>query len=136
MRGELWQLSLLQAVSAQTAAAARAGLRADVTFNTNGLRLVVSGYAQKLPRFMVTLLRRTLRHQVPPADSTELAAARRAGLSALAGRGAKAATARDELAKATPEEVQSEIAQLWRSVRSAQLLLAGDVGLGAWAFTA
>ena len=38
---------------------------------------------------------------------------------------------RDELAKASPEEVQAEIAQLWRSVRSAQLLLAGDVSFGA-----
>ena len=54
-----------------------------------------------------------------------------AQLSAMTWGSSARQAARDELVKASPEEVQAEIAQLWRSVRSAQLLLAGDVSFGA-----
>ena len=56
-RGELWRLTLLQAL-APTAAAAAAGLKLDVSYNTRGLRLVVSGFSQKLPQFLLFVLRR------------------------------------------------------------------------------
>ncbi|KAL1507931.1 hypothetical protein AB1Y20_007535 [Prymnesium parvum] len=130
-RAELWRLTLLQALSPQTALAARAGLRADVSFNTEGLRLAVSGYAQKLPRFMVSLIRSTLRHQPPPAGSAELEAARRAAALTLRERGGKGSLGRDEILKARSYELQEELAQLWHDVKSAQLLFAGDLSLAA-----
>ena len=57
-RGELWRLTLLQALAPTAAAAAAAGLKLDVSYNGRGLRLVVSGYAQKLPQFLLFALRR------------------------------------------------------------------------------
>ena len=57
-RGELWRLTLLQALAPTAAAAAAAGLKLDVSYNARGLRIVVSGYAQKLPQFLLFALRR------------------------------------------------------------------------------
>ena len=51
-RAELWRMTLLQALSSSTAAAARAGLKVDVSFNARGVRLLVSGYAQRLPQMV------------------------------------------------------------------------------------
>ena len=57
-RGELWRLTLLQALAPTAAAAAAAGLKLDVSYNARGLRLVVSGFAQKLPQLLLFALRR------------------------------------------------------------------------------
>jgi len=124
-RGELWRLTLLQALAPTAAAAAAAGLKLDVSYNGRGLRLVVSGYAQKLPQFLLFALRRALRHTPPAAGSIEWIAARRVSLIAPLARSPGARAVRDELAIATPEEVQAEVLQLWRSVSGTQLLLAG-----------
>jgi len=51
-----------QALAPTAAAAAVAGLKLDVSYNVRGVRLVVSGYAQKVPRLLLLALRRTLRH--------------------------------------------------------------------------
>jgi hypothetical protein len=48
----------LQALSEQTSLAALGGLKCDVSFNVKGMRLVVSGYAQRLPKYTALLLRR------------------------------------------------------------------------------
>ena len=124
-RGELWRLTLLQALSEWTAPAAVAGLKCDVTFNTQGLRIVASGYAQKLPKFMALLLRRTLRHLPPPAASPALAAARRTAVLAAQADERSPPGRLDELRRASPEQLQQEMARLFGSVGSAKLLLAG-----------
>ena len=43
-RAELWRLTLLQSLADVSGPAARAGLKCDVSFNTGGMRLLVSGY--------------------------------------------------------------------------------------------
>ena len=124
---ELWRLTLLQAIAETSAAAARAGLKCEVSFNTKGMRLLVTGYAQKAPRLLILLLRRTLRHLPPPAASAELAASRRVALNAL---GRPGRPPRDEaslfvVARTTPEQMQQEITRLFGSITGASLLLAG-----------
>lgn len=57
--------------------------------------------------------------------SIEWSAAQRASLVAPLGRSPTARSVREELAIATPDEVQAEVLQLWRSVSGTQLLLAG-----------
>ena len=85
-----------------------------------GMRLLVSGFAQKLPRLFALLLRRTLRHLPPPAASAELAAARRAAISAASAsrsRGSLPAATIDELQRASPKALQAEAARFFGSVR-------------------
>lgn len=144
---ELWRLTLCQAAAREMVAAARAGLRSDVSFNARGVRLIVSGYGQRLPSLLIALLRRTVRHAAPAAGSAELAAARRVGLRGLERRGRVAGTSSGmgggrgdgstettraarahALSTATPELLSSEISALWASVSGAQLLLAGSLG--------
>jgi len=125
-RGELWRLSLLQAVAETAAQAAYAGLKLDVSFNARGVRLAASGYSQHVPRLLEQLLRAALRHAPPPASSAELAATRRAALAGLRGR-LQPAGLEAELRSASPAAIADEAARLWGSVRGAQLLLAGDI---------
>jgi len=130
IQGELWRLTLLQAVSQQAAAAARAGLKCDVTYNARGMRLLVSGYAQRAPHFLLLLLQQTLRHVPPSATSSELAAARRVGMAGL-GRAGKPARTLENLAdmsRTTPAQMQQEIERFFASMTGASLLLAGAVG--------
>ena len=133
-RGELWRLTLLQALSEQSAASNRGGLKCDVSFNTRGMRLIVSGFSQRLPKLMALLLRRTLRHLPPNSGTPELAAARRAALLAASKseRGGQAPPGRvAELQRCTPDDLQAEVTRLFRSVRGASLLLAGDLSVEA-----
>jgi secreted Zn-dependent insulinase-like peptidase len=116
----------------QTAAASLGGLRCELSYNRRGVRLTVSGYAEKLPRLLALVLRRTLRHQPRTLDAPQMTAARSAGLTALsAERESIAAAGRDEIAHATVEQIEAEAGRLWKSVDSAQLLL-----VGALSFTA
>ena len=124
-RGELWRLTLLQELSEYTAPAALAGLKCDVSFNAAGMRIVASGYAQKLPKYMALLLRRTLRHLPPTATSPALAAARRSAVFAAKADERSPPGRLDELRRASPEQLQQEMARLFGSVGSAKLLLAG-----------
>lgn len=133
-RAELWRLTLLQAFSEQSAASTRGGLKCDVSFNTRGMRIVVSGFSQRLPKLTALLLRRTLRHLPPGSGTQELAAARRAALLAagVRERGGQVPPGRVvELQRCTPDEMQAEITRLFRSVRGASLLLAGDLSVEA-----
>ena len=135
-RAELWRMTLLQALSSSTAAAARAGLKVDVSFNARGVRLLVSGYAQRLPQMVDLALRRTLRHAASEATAPELEAARRAAAASLGrkrdGPAARdAAAARDELARVKLIDVNQEIRELFGSVTGVQLLLAGAIDYAA-----
>lgn len=130
-RGELWRLTLLQALSEYTAPAALAGLKFDISFNAQGVRLLTSGYAQRLPKFMALILRRTLRHLPPPAASAELAAARRRALLAVENDRAAPPGREDELRRAGPEQLQQETTRLFRSMSGARLLLAGSLSAEA-----
>ena len=108
----------------------------DVSFNTRGMRLVASGYSQRVPRLFLLLLRRTLRHLPPNMGTPELAAARRAALRAATSRPARAMPAAPlgvtaELQRATPEQLNSEILRFFGSVRGASLLLSGDLSVDA-----
>ena len=97
----------------------------DVSFNAAGMRIVASGYAQKLPKYMALLLRRTLRHLPPTATSPALAAARRSAVFAAKADERSPPGRLDELRRASPEQLQQEMARLFGSVGSAKLLLAG-----------
>lgn len=130
-RAELWRLTLLQTLSETLSAASRAGLQADISYNTRGLRLLCSGYAPELPRLMSTLVRRTLRHTPPPAGSLELNAARQVAVQQASRRasrnalGQRAPVVEAELLRATPEQLQSEVTRLFQATQNASLLLAG-----------
>ena len=125
-RAELWRLTLLEALSETTGQAAVAGLKCDLSFNNRGIRLVVSGYSQRLPKYTALLLRRLLRHLPPAANSPQLAAARRVAVTAAQnGRGPSPPGRLSELKQATPEQLQAELSKLFSSVRGASLLLAG-----------
>ena len=131
-RAEMWRLSLLQEIAELTSLAAYGGLKCDVSFNTRGMRLIVSGYAQRLPKFMARLVRRTLRHEAQPASSPALAAVRRSAIAAAnAGQGISPPGKLDELRRATPKQMQGEINRLFGSVYGAQLLLAGALSRDA-----
>lgn len=142
-RAELWRLTLVQALAEQSALAARGGLKCDISFNRKGMRLVASGYSQRVPELMAQLLSRTLRHSPASLSALELAAARRAALSAArqarraGGGGGGGAVGGEmqsrltELQSCSAEQMQAEIGRLFRSARSASLLLAGDVSAKA-----
>ena len=120
----------------QHGGAARAGLKVDVSFNARGVRLLVSGYAQRLPQMVDLALRRTLRHAASEATAPELEAARRAAAASLGrkrdGPAARdAAAARDELARVKLIDVNQEIRELFGSVTGVQLLLAGAIDYAA-----
>ena len=57
-RAELWRLALVQALAAHSGAAAAVGLRSSISFNTRGLRLMVSGYGGRAPELLLLLLRK------------------------------------------------------------------------------
>ena len=131
IRAELWRLTLVQALAEPSSAAARAGLKCDVSFNDRGMRLLVTGYAQKLPRLMILILRKTLRHMPPPTTSAELAAARRVALSAL-GRPDRPPRTLDNLAdvaRTTPDQMQRELTTFFGSITGASLLIAGALSI-------
>jgi hypothetical protein len=131
IQAELWRLTLVHALAEPSSAAARAGLKCDVSFNDRGMRLLVTGYAQKLPRLMILVLRKTLRHVPPPAASAELAAARRVALSAL-GRPDRPPRTLDNLAdvaRTTPVQMQRELSTFFGSITGASLLIAGALSI-------
>ena len=131
IQAELWRLTLVHALAEPSSAAARAGLKCDVSFNDRGMRLLVTGYAQKLPRLMILVLRKTLRHVPPPAASAELAAARRVALSAL-GRPDRPPRTLDNLAdiaRTTPDQMQRELSTFFGSITGASLLIAGALSI-------
>jgi hypothetical protein len=74
--------------------------------------------------------RSVLRHVPPPAGSAELAAARQAALAAANRAGAPPGRL-NELQRATPEQMASEVARLFSSVRGTSLLLAGALSTEA-----
>merc|ERR1740123_613397 len=122
-RAELWRWTLLEALAEEAEGAARAGLRWDLSFNTRGLRLLVSGYAPRASLLFLDVLRRTLRHVPPLSGSVELAAARRA--ARLRGKGRATL---DELERAAPAELAAELERFFSSVTEASVLLAGTLG--------
>jgi hypothetical protein len=131
IQAEIWRLTLVHALAEPSSAAARAGLKCDVSFNDRGMRLLVTGYAQKLPRLMILVLRKTLRHVPPPAASAELAAARRVALSAL-GRPDRPPRTLDNLAdvaRTTPVQMQRELSTFFGSITGASLLIAGALSI-------
>ena len=134
-RAELWRLTLLQALAEQSALAARGGLKCDVSFNTRGMRLMVSGYSQRVPSLMALLLSRTLRHTAFALSASELGAARRMALMSAARQARPEARTLvgdppqgriSELQSCSAEQMQAEISRLFKTVTRASLLLAGD----------
>ena len=124
-QAELWRLTLLQSIAASTSSAARAGLKCDLSVNEKGVRLLCSGYAQRLPQLMTLLLQCTLHHRLVASDSPELAAARLAAMAPFdSGRQAPEGTTQ-ALLHSTPAEVDAAMGQMWGAVDGASLLLTG-----------
>jgi hypothetical protein len=132
IRGELWRITLLQDLAEPAAAAARAGLKCEISFNQRGMRLLVAGYGQQLPRFLLFALKKTMRHVPPPSRSAELEAARFVAKSALGQGGTRFPRTLKNLAivdRTTPTAMQREISGFFESVTGAGLLLTGAIGL-------
>ena len=128
-RAELWRMTLLQALSSSTAAAARAGLKVDVSFNARGVRLLVSGYAQRLPQMVDLALRRTLRHAASEATapgSRCVAPPPRHRAQARRPAARDTVAARDELARVKLIDVNQEIREPGARHRRPALLAAID----------
>ena len=121
----------LQALAAEGALAARAGLRWELSFNPQGARLAVSGPSGRMSRLLRGAVAALIDHD--PRNSTEAAwaAVRRAALTGV-GAGvppAEAAAATAALRGATAAEVAEEAARFLASLEAAQLLVAGPVGV-------
>ena len=132
-RGELWRLSVTQALAAEGALAARAGLRWELSFNPQGARLAISGRAGRLPRLLSSAVAALIDHDPRNATEAAWAATRRAALAGVptASSGvllAEAAATAAALRAATAAEVAEEATRFLASIETAQLLLAGPVG--------
>jgi hypothetical protein len=124
---ELWRITLLQALADRAAGATRAGLKYEISFNNKGMRLLVSGYGQQLPRFLLLVLQKTLRHVPPPSQSPEFRAALRVAKYSLGKRNGPKRTLENlaTLDFATPQKMQREISGFFGSVTGASILLTG-----------
>jgi hypothetical protein len=93
------------------------------------MRVLVSGYAQQVPRFLILVLRKTLRHVPPPSRSAELVAARRVAKLGLGRSGKFARTLQNlsSIERTTPTAMQREISSFFDSVTGASLLLTGAI---------
>merc|ERR1712190_121281 len=91
--------------------------------------LLVSGYAQRVPAFMLLLLRRTLKHTATSAGAFEVAAARRKAFRTVGvDRWAlEKFTSSRECTRATLQDMQAEISRFYESISGARLLLAGAI---------
>ncbi|EOD26748.1 hypothetical protein EMIHUDRAFT_457314 [Emiliania huxleyi CCMP1516] len=112
--GELWKLS---AIAEPASLAARCGVKvelsAELSFHARGARLAATGGASRVGPLLLALLASAAEEEgsaaVPPDASLEMAAVKRSATASASASG-----------------VRSEAAAFWRSVRGAQLLLAGS----------
>ena len=133
---ELWRYTLAEAVGVDGALAARASTKWEVTFNPAGVRLAVTGHAERVRWLLSLVLQRmlVLQPQLTDLEAGRAAAllrnriAPRTGLPSAQPAAAVIADARRAaLLTASPAELTAELSELWGSVLAADLLIAGTI---------
>ena len=142
-RGELWRLFVQQALAPQAALAARAGLKFELSFNSHGMRLAVSGPGGRVRPLLLAACHTLGSQPWRGASAAEAAAVHRSALTLARASGAPNADARARaLLDAMPRGAEkmprgadksyegalaNEVRALLGSVGGASLLLAGSL---------